>query len=47
MLPTGKPNPTASVRSGPNFVGLWDQEQDPQKLFKKYHIVGDDKRGLP
>lgn len=33
-----KPKLAASVRSGPNFVGLWDQEQDPEKLFKQHHV---------
>jgi hypothetical protein len=41
MLPTEKSPRCAVVRAGPNFVGLWDQEQDPEKLFKKHHIVGD------
>ena len=31
-------NKPVSIRSGPNFVSLHDREQDPQKLFKKYHI---------
>jgi hypothetical protein len=34
MQKTKSRNPT-----GPNFVHLHDREQDPVKLFKKYHIA--------
>jgi hypothetical protein len=38
------PEKQLKVHFGPNFVGLRDQEQDALKLFKKYHVDGDDKR---
>jgi hypothetical protein len=39
MLPKTAMQKTATHRSGPNFIGLRDREQDPMKLFKKHHIV--------
>jgi hypothetical protein len=42
------PEPKPRVNYGPNFVSLRDREcTDPVKLFRKYHIDGDDKRELP
>jgi hypothetical protein len=38
MLSRDPPEVKVSIRTGPNFVGLWDHEQDPVKLFKKHHV---------
>lgn len=32
-----QPKAKTAFRVGPNFVGLRDDEQDPEKLFQKHH----------
>jgi|GEM_PF-6514881 hypothetical protein len=39
MLPkTAMQKTSYSGLKSPNFVHLRDREQDPEKLFKKYHV---------
>jgi hypothetical protein len=37
MLQNENSKSQTGFRSGPNYVGLRDPEQDQEKLFQKYH----------